>query len=65
MTQADRDPGATKRFPRRRVLAVLLIFAAGCGGESEPLRINDAAKARASILKKTENPKRPSGLPKR
>jgi hypothetical protein len=37
----------------------------GCSGEPEPFRSKDPEKARAAILKRTADPGRPPGLPKR
>ena len=50
---------------RRWFLASLLTAAAGCGGEPEPLRGNDPARAREAALKKRENPNLPPGVTKK
>ena len=65
MTRVQPLFNLTGKTPRWCFLAVLSIFAAGCMGEPEPLRIHDPAKARASILKKMENPDRRPGPSKR
>ena len=62
MTRADRSREGKGPLTSRGVVASLLILAAGCGGEPEPLRSTDRAKAREAVLKKRDNPNLPPGV---
>lgn len=55
----------TTTRPRPHALALALALAAGRSGEPPPLRLNDPARARESIQKKTDRPDRPAARPGR
>ncbi len=65
MAPANQSASATDCFPRRSVIAALVILAAGCNGEPEPFRSKDKDQARKAMLNKREDLKRPPGLPKK
>jgi hypothetical protein len=56
--------GQSLSHSRRIVLLIaglLLLAGGGCANEPEVFRSKDAEKARAAILKKTQDPSRPPG----